>query len=140
MPSPEPLRPSRRAARVCDLHLSWTGVGAWDDTRTVALRPPCGLLKPTSLLASDDFQGPGGLKHKRKLSPGPDASGRKPDPVTSARHTYGPAPPAQGRASPGQSEHRSRNYYRVPFRHCLPHFTCTLSSLFGNDGASTAGG
>lgn len=70
------------------------------------------------LLASDDFQGPRGLKQKRKLSPGPDTSGRKPDPVARARHTYGPAPPV--RAGPSRSEHRSRNYYRVPFRHCIP--------------------
>ena len=39
-------------------------------------------------LASYDFQGSRGLKQKRKLSPGPDASGHKPDPVTRARHTY----------------------------------------------------
>ena len=85
----------------------------------VALRPPCGLYNHRPLLASDDFQGPRGLKQKRKLSPGPDASGRKPDPVTRARHTYDPSNLSRGKDS-GQSEHRPRNHYRVPFRHCIP--------------------
>ena len=66
-----------------------------------ALRPPCGLSYHHPLLASYDFQGSRGLKQKRKLSPGPDTSGRKPDPVTRARHTYDPAPPGgRDRASP----------------------------------------
>ena len=81
------------------------------------------------LLASCDFQGSRGLKQKRKLSPGPDASGRKPDPVTRARHTYDPETTAPySEAGPGRSGHRSRNYYRVPFRHCIP----ALPRLFHN--------
>ena len=67
----------------------------------VALRPPRGFWNHRPLLASDDFQGPRGLKQKRKLSPGPDTSGRKPDPVARARHTCGPAPPVGGRDRAG---------------------------------------
>ena len=67
----------------------------------VALRPPCGLSYHHPLLASYDFQGSRGLKQKRKLSPGPDTSGRKPDPVARARHTYDPdLPEGEGRAGP----------------------------------------
>lgn len=67
----------------------------------VALRPPCGLSYHHPLLATSDFQGSRGLKQKRKLSPGPDTSGHKPDPVTRARHTYDPGPPkGKARASP----------------------------------------
>ena len=80
------------------------------------------------LLAAYDFQGSRGLKQKRKLSPGPDASGHKPDPVARTRHTCDPAPPGQG-TGPSRSEHRSRNDYRVPFRHCTPLRLSLLSHV-----------
>lgn len=76
------------------------------------------FLNHRPLLDSYAFKGPRGLKQKRKLSPGPPASGHKPDPVTRAHHTYGPHT-APERAIAGRSEHRSRNHYRVPFRHCV---------------------
>ena len=50
-------------------------------------------------------RGPRGLKQKRKLSPGPDASGHKPDPVARTRHTCDPGPPEDGR-HPSRSDHR----------------------------------
>ena len=117
----QPLTPHPRAEAPC-VTSSLTSFTDWrwctgQHKNCVALRPPCGLSNHRPLLASDDFQGPRGLKQKRKLSPGPATSGRKPDPVTRAHHTYSPAPPV--RASPSRSEHRSRNNYRVPFRHCI---------------------
>ena len=132
--SPHPRRETPRVTSSLTSFTDWR----WCTGRhknCVALRPPCGLYNHRPLLASDDFQGPRGLKQKRKLSPGPDTSGRKPDPVTRARHTYGPAPPV--RASPSRSEHRSRNNYRVPFRHCiLPRAFMSLILVVGSAGCS----
>lgn len=92
-----PLPPSRPriATRVTTSHASFTD-RRWctgQHKNCVALRPPCGLSYHHPLLASYDFQGSRGLKQKRKLSPGPDACGHKPVPVTGARHTYDPTPP-----------------------------------------------
>ena len=101
---PRASPPPRSATRVTSSLTSFTD-WRWCTGRhknCVALRPPSGLSYHRPLLASYDFQGSRGLKQKRKLSPGPDASGRKPDPVTRVRHTYDPDPSrkAGGRAGP----------------------------------------
>ena len=97
------LPPPRISTRVTSSLTSFTD-WRWCTGRhknCVALRPPRGLSYHHPLLASYDFQGSRGLKQKRKLSPGPDTSGRKPDPVARARHTYDPATPGgNSRASP----------------------------------------
>ena len=99
-------QPPRSATRVTSSLTSFTD-WRWCTGRhknCVALRPPRGLSNHHPLLASYDFQGSRGLKQKRKLSPGPDASGRKPDPVTRARHTFDPALPVRERARPVRTQ------------------------------------
>ena len=84
--------PARRIDHPCDfLTCIFHGLAVVHGTTQELCRSTATVwfLNHRPLLDSYAFKGPRGLKQKRKLSPGPAASGHKPDPVTRAHHTYG---------------------------------------------------
>ena len=100
------------------MHLSRTGVGARDNTRTVSLYGHRVVSQPSSPSRFICIQGTTGPKTEKKTLPWTKRQ------WTQARSCYQGSSHIRPtvtpeRVSAGRSEHRSRNHYRVPFRHCI---------------------